>query len=73
MAVDFNFLRFRLNTPSWERIFEPIETALAMGSTTCLACRRTHPCTPCNLDRTIYKLHRANKVTRCAVFFLSPR
>lgn len=73
MAVAFDFLRFWLNAPSWAVIFESLEAHLAMGGTTCLASRRTHPCAPCNLVRTIHKLDRANKVTNCAVFFFKPR
>ena len=73
MAVDFNVLRFQLNACSWTTIFEPLQAPLAMRGTTCLACKRTHPCAPCNLVRTIHKLDKANKVTNCAVFFLSPR
>ena len=68
MALDFHFLRFRLNVPRLATIFEPLQAALAMGGTTCLACRRTHARAPCNFVRTIHKLDRANKVTNCAVF-----
>ena len=73
MAVAFDFLRFWLNAPSWATIFETVQAALAIGTTTCLASRRTHPCASCNVALTIHKLDRANKVTNCAVFFFKPR
>ena len=73
MAVDFNFPRFRLNLPSLAPLFESFNPLLALGGTIYPCSRRTHPCAPCNLVRTIHKLDKANSVTNCAVFFFKPR